>query len=854
MKKSSNNKKNVFIIFIFIMCILLGSFYVSWVITKQEEEKCMGNLYSSTYELAAKINNQMSSATKILNIVSDTIIKAEKADSPEVRSVLRDLRSCLIFSHLELLLPGDKVLLPNGYTKDVSGILSFEEEASKGIHLSDRTTGIYGEGHEILRYFMPVKKNGKVIGVLYAVVDLSKLPQMWNTTIYEGNADVVVLNAQSKEIIMDTWHGQAGELSDFATRTTKPGYDINQLWEDIDNQRSGHTVFLSQTTNEYLHFTYVPVGSNNWMVNLSVPESVAFASANRYKKILYSFITVEIIFVCICLSLVIRNVKRESQEKHALLQQNLRLAEAEKNVAVLANEAKARFLANMSHEIRTPINSIIGMNELILRENKDRTIAEYAQNIYTSSKMLLGLVNDVLDFSKIDSGQLELVERKYHTASVIVDEINLLKERAKNKNLEILLDIDKTLPSELCGDELRIKQIITNLLTNAVKYTEKGSITLQVKYRKTIGDKINLMISVIDTGIGIKQEDLEKLFESFTRLDEKNNRSIEGTGLGLNITKQLTMLMKGTIQVESEYQNGSAFHVEIPQEIMNATPIGDLNESFEKAQKSKQEKKTYFIAPEAKVLVVDDNKMNLEVVKGILKRSQVQVDLAKSGFECLTKTKEKQYDLILMDHMMPGLDGVETLKALQEEAENPNRNTVVIALTANAISGCRQMYLEHGFTDYLSKPIEAWRLEEMLMEYIPDSYIVMKEIDVCDDAIVHDEICNPQEEELDYQQALKFCANSEAVYKKVLNSFYSQGQEYLKDLKTYYEEKDWTNYRVIVHALKSNSKNIGANVFSEKSKRQEEAAVAGEDVFIEKTFEQYYQDFEHLLEIVQKTL
>ena len=324
MKKSSNNKKNVFIIFIFIMCILLGSFYVSWVITKQEEEKCMGNLYSSTYELAAKINNQMSSATKILNIVSDTIIKAEKADSPEVRSVLRDLRSCLIFSHLELLLPGDKVLLPNGYTKDVSGILSFEEEESKGIHLSDRTTGIHGEECEILRYFMPVKKNGKVIGVLYAVVDLSKLPQMWNTTIYEGNADVVVLNAQSKEIIMDTWHGQAGELSDFATRTTKPGYDINQLWEDIDNQRSGHTVFLSQTTNEYLHFTYVPVGSNNWMVNLSVPESVAFASANRYKKILYSFITVEIIFVCICLSLVIRNVKRESQEKHALLQQNLR--------------------------------------------------------------------------------------------------------------------------------------------------------------------------------------------------------------------------------------------------------------------------------------------------------------------------------------------------------------------------------------------------------------------------------------------------------------------------------------------------------------------------------------------------
>lgn len=723
MKKTWNSKVNIFIILFFIIGVILGSVLLSWIITEKEEEQCMTKLYESTYELAQNIYNQMISAREVLEIVSKTIEQSENMESPEIKSILREFQSCLMISHLELLLPNDTVLLPDGSVMDASGQLSFEEEAAQGIHISARSANLEGEENAIVRYFMPVSKNGEVIAILYAVIDLKELPEIWNTNIYDGNADVVILDAETEEILMDTWHGTLGVLSDFGSRSTKAGYDIEQLWDDIENRREGHTVFLSQSTGEYLYFTYVPIGLNDWMLNLSVPESIVFENVNEIRTILFIFLAAEIIFTCLCFLLIIRNIMHESLAKHELLRQNLLLAKAEKDVAVLANEAKARFLAHMSHEIRTPINSIVGMNELILRESKDNTITEYAQNIYTSSKMLLGLINDILDFSKIESGQLEVIKRSYHTASMIADEINLLEERAKKKNLTIYQDIDETLPSELYGDELRIKQIITNLMTNAVKYTSEGSITLRMNYKMVNHSELILAISVIDTGMGIRQKDMDKLFESFTRLDEKKNRAIEGTGLGLNITRQLITLMNGTIRVESEYGKGSAFYVEIPQNIINMTPIGEVKTSAKQIKERKQVEKNHFTAPEAKILVVDDNEMNLEVVKGLLKRTLIQLDTAESGHECLQKTREKQYDIIFMDHMMPELDGIETLKLLKKETDNPNYQTVVVVLTANAISGSREMYMEQGFTDYLSKPIEAWMIEDMLIKYLPNSLI-----------------------------------------------------------------------------------------------------------------------------------
>ena len=732
MEKTWNSKKNIVVVLFFITVVIVGSIYLSLLITKQEEEQCMNSLYESTRELAQNIYEQMISAQEVLEIVAKTMEQSEEVDSQEVKSILRDFQSCMMISHLEILLPDDTVLLPDGTCVDVSGKLSFEEEAAQGVHVSDRSADLDGEENAILRYFMPVKRNEETIAVLYAVIDLQELSQIWNINLYDGNADVIILDAKTEEILVDTWHGTLGMLSDFFTRSTKKGYSIEQLRDDTENQREGHTVFLSQSTGDYLYFTYVPIGINDWMLSLFVPEWIVFKNVHEIRRILFSFILIEVIFTCWCCFLIIRNIMRDSHVKHELLRQNLQLAKAEKDVAVLANEAKARFLANMSHEIRTPINSIIGMNELILRENKDETIEEYAQNISSSSKMLLGLVNDLLDFSKTESGQMKITEKSYYAATMLADEIKLLRERAEKKNLTVFLDVDETLPCELYGDELRIKQVITNLLTNAVKYTQEGSVTLQVKYERLDHSKLMLMITVKDTGIGIRQEDMSKLFESFTRLDEKKNRAIEGTGLGLNITKQLITLMKGTIRVESEYGKGSSFCVEIPQTIMNSEPIGDVQSSSKMQYHKEQAERKCFTAPEAKVLVVDDNEMNLEVVKGLLKRTKIQVDMAESGLECLEKTREKQYDLIFMDHMMPELDGIETFKLLQKETKNPNCRTNVIVLTANAISGCRQMYMEQGFVDYLSKPIEAKMLEDILEKYLPDSLVVMEDAKIKD--------------------------------------------------------------------------------------------------------------------------
>jgi len=390
----------------------------------------------------------------------------------------------------------------------------------------------------------------------------------------------------------------------------------------------------------------------------------------------------------------------------------------EKQSAVAASESKAKFLANMSHEIRTPINTVIGMNEMILRENKDKTIDEYAHNIKSASKMLLSLVNDVLDFSKIEAGKLEIVEEDYHTASMIKDVLLGIEVRAKEKNLELKYEVDETIPSVLKGDEIRIRQILTNLLSNAIKYTEKGSVTLSVKgVREEQG--FVLAASVSDTGIGIKPEDMEKLFASFQRLELNKNRYIEGTGLGLNIAKQLVGNMNGTIDVQSEYGSGSCFSVRIPQQIVDDTPMGKLEQSDRSEYVKPEEPKEVLKAPDARILAVDDTPMNLRVIRELLKRSGAKLDFATGGKECFEKTKQRKYDLILMDHMMPEPDGVQTLHMIHEDAENLNRETAIIVLTANAIAGMREQYLAEGFTDYLAKPVEAHKLEEMIAKYLP---------------------------------------------------------------------------------------------------------------------------------------
>ncbi len=387
--------------------------------------------------------------------------------------------------------------------------------------------------------------------------------------------------------------------------------------------------------------------------------------------------------------------------------------EKEKQVAIAASKSKAKFLANMSHEIRTPINAVIGMNEMILRKSKDEDITEYAENIKRSSQMLLGLVNDVLDFSKMEAGKLVVVESDYGLALLIKDSIFGNQIRAQKKNLEFKLEIDETMPSVLKGDEVRIKQILNNLLSNAIKYTEKGNVTFSAK---GIWNENNFVLefSVKDTGIGIKEENMEKLFASFQRFELSKNRYIEGTGLGLNIAKQLVDIMDGTIEVSSEYGKGSCFIVRIPQTVVDASPMGSLERKRQASTVEVLSADKPLRIPEVKLLVVDDTKMNLMVMKGLLEDTKAQLDTASGGKECLEMTKAKKYDLILLDHMMPEPDGIQTLHMIREDKENLNQNTPIVVLTANALPGMKESYLKEGFSDYLSKPVEMDKLEKML--------------------------------------------------------------------------------------------------------------------------------------------
>lgn len=410
-------------------------------------------------------------------------------------------------------------------------------------------------------------------------------------------------------------------------------------------------------------------------------------------------------------------LKMTDGQKEKLVHYAMDIKEEQRN-AEAANEAKSLFLANMSHEIRTPINAILGMNEMILRENRNEQIEEYAGNIRSAGNSLLYLVNDVLDISKIESGKLEIMENIYELSSFIHDCYSMVAEKAEKKGLELTVSCDPQLPSKLKGDESRLRQIVTNILSNAAKYTEKGSITLSFDSRYQDG-KLMLVINVKDTGIGISKENMEKLFTQFTRFDMEKNRNIEGTGLGLSLAKRLTDLMQGEIEVQSIYGVGSSFTVTIPQQVVDAEPIGDFHQKYSSVADQAGKYHQSFEAPDAKILVVDDTKVNLKVIVGLLKSTKIKVDTALNGRQCLEMVSQTAYDLIFMDHMMPEMDGIDTFAEMRKLKNSPNKNTPVIMLTANAITGVREQFLQAGFTDYLSKPVSGDTLENMILKYLP---------------------------------------------------------------------------------------------------------------------------------------
>jgi len=383
-----------------------------------------------------------------------------------------------------------------------------------------------------------------------------------------------------------------------------------------------------------------------------------------------------------------------------------------------ANNAKTSFLANVSHEIRTPINAVLGMNELILRETGEKEIKNYASEVKRAAKSLLNIINDLLDITKIEAGKLTVIPVEYSLASLINDVHTLFELKAADKGLKFDVDIKGELPSTVIGDDIRLKQVLINILNNAIKYTNSGSVTLNIHAPQ---DGV-IEFCVKDTGIGIKPEDLEKLYQPFQRIEEERNRNIEGTGLGLNITMKLLEQMGSRLDVQSVYGEGSSFSFIISQPTVDSTPI-NKSTLFSPGAFAEKQYQVSYQAPNAKILIVDDNDMNRRVIAGLLKETKMQTFEAESGEDCLKITAEQRFDVILMDHMMPEMDGIQTLKAMRARENDPCRDTPIVIVTANAIVGAKEAYLEAGFTDFLSKPIDPTKLEQMIFSLLDKSLI-----------------------------------------------------------------------------------------------------------------------------------
>ena len=514
-------------------------------------------------------------------------------------------------------------------------------------------------------------------------------------------------------------------------------------------------------------------------------------------------------------------VADQERKKNLSLEQALKDAEQ-------ANNAKIAFLSNMSHEIRTPITAILGMNEMIQRESDEPSILEYSGNIQNAGVSLLGIISDILDFSKIETGKMELSEAEYSLSVLVRDLFNLIRFRTEAKGLELTFRIDPALPSRLIGDEIRVKQIIANLLTNAVKYTESGSIVFEMAMAGRVTgnrgeDEVSVAVSVTDTGIGIRAEDMDRLFEPFDRLNLKKTRTIEGTGLGLAITRQLLSVMDSKLEVESRYGEGSRFYFTLSQKVADGTAVGEIDrDTLLHGSNEKLQQKSFFTAPGIRILVVDDTPMNLQVISGLLKRTKMRIDVAVSGAECIEKFEKNDYDMIFLDYRMPHMNGIETLAELIKRNPEKVRSTPIISLTASAVSGDREKMLKAGFTDYLSKPVNIEEMERTMLKYLPADAVIMSEGEEENDEFSKLPALIFEYPELDPKKGIDYCGDAED-YIFALDTFALSVDTKAEQIEKNLKEHDIDAYTINVHSLKSTSGAIGAGHLSERAKALESA-------------------------------
>lgn len=499
----------------------------------------------------------------------------------------------------------------------------------------------------------------------------------------------------------------------------------------------------------------------------------------------------------------------------------MRQVEESRKMAEDANKAKSEFLANMSHEIRTPINVIIGMDEMILRETKDRQLVKYASDIKLASNSLLSLVNDILDVSKIESGKMEIISTEYETREFLLEIVTAMSFKAREKGLKFVFNIDEKLPKLLYGDDVHIRQIMNNLLSNAIKYTAKGQVIFSVDCYMIDRENVDIQVAVTDTGCGIKKEDIHKLFDAFTRVDERNNRTIEGTGLGLKITKELLDMMGGVLDVKSIYGRGSTFSCSFRQKIVNGEAIGDFNKYYENHQNTSYIYSKTFEAPSASILVVDDNQMNLNVVDNLLKDTKMNIVTVLSGQAAVESARNNKYDIIFMDHMMPVMDGFEAFTAIKEDEEGLNKDTPIIAMTANAISGARQVYRDYGFAEYISKPVDPSKLNDVITSFVDSDkiqYVNAKISDLESGEGESKEMKRIQryleDKGINAIAGLRNVNNKILNYQETLRMFVKGYKEKRATLQKLLDDDMSKEYGIEAHALKANARIIGAEEFS----------------------------------------
>ncbi len=789
--------------------------------------------------------------THLLNMTMEQIVARQAADIANLaENQLRQKLTILHYTAEQLeISPGHTNEILGMYTTPSSrdgsvGTISVDGSHIGGEKLPDHVfprISRAARGEDAVAYApgkglllaVPVYAGDNVRGILWRICDKKVNEEQFTLVDYKSDFHYVLLAHDGQTIVPYKLNPEEEELS----------LSDSSIQEGFDDLRA-----RLETSSSAARYTECPQG-RIFLFGADLPESnctlqgyvswdaVAGDIARIYQWILHagSFL----LFLLVALSVYLFTVQLKAEESDALRR--------EKEVSERTSQAKSAFLANMSHEIRTPINSILGMNEMILREVQRGAVRGYAQSIARAGEALLSIINDILDFSKIESGKLEIVESEYRLSHLLKNIVAMIRPRAEEKGLTFNLHIDEDLPNVLIGDIMRLQQVIINLLTNAVKYTPEGEVNFFVMKERLEENHIYLSFVVNDTGIGIKEEDQQKLFQDFERLDQEKNRNIEGTGLGLAIASMLLKLMGGTIELKSVYGEGSTFTVILPQTIVERSPIGNLAEQINDTVTQTDRYIPAFTAPDAHVLVVDDNEMNLHVVKGLLKETKMQIDTCMSGLDCLRMLTEKSYDLVLLDHMMPEMDGVETLHHAQQL---PNtENIPFIMLTANAISGVKEGFLKEGFAAYLSKPIDSALMEETLMKFLPKEKLM--------DGPSPDEIAAAQETppgfagdnldgdqdnstgDLDIEQGMKYNGGMEDMYKTVLGMFINLRPGKQKQMKEYLDAEDWKNYATMLHALKSTSMTIGGQKLSDAAKELE---LAGKKCCAEDSTEEEIQE------------